>query len=159
MRAGRADRWEGDVYRMGDVVQRWNGKQSAPLCRDCLPEKAVHANNKDEDGVTQLCAAAGTYSVDNPCRDCPEDAELDAMYEDEDGRAKQLCATHARAAGTVRGADAVPRLPGGREDPSELQGRGRQDRAAVRHACACGRNVRQEAMMNCDLSPGVVKLD
>ena len=124
----------------------------------------MHANYKDENGVTQLCApharAAGTYSVDNLCRgDCPEDAKLDAMYEDEDGRAKQLCATHARAAGTVRGADAVPRLPGGREDPSELQGRGRQDGAAVRHACACGRNVRQEAMMNCDLSPGVVKSD
>ena len=60
----------------------------------------MHANYKDEDGVTQLCAAAGTYSVDNPCRDCPEDAKLDAMYEDEDGKAKQLCTTHARAAGT-----------------------------------------------------------
>ena len=100
------DRWEaecaeGDVCRMDDVVQRWNGKQSAPLCRDCLPEKTVHANYKDEDGVTQLCAAAGTYSVDNLCRgDCPEDAKLDAMYEDEDGKAKQLCTTHARAAGT-----------------------------------------------------------
>ena len=98
------DRRKGDVYRMGDVVQRWDGAASRTMCCACLPEKAVHAAYKDGNEVTQLCApharAAGTYSVDHPCRDCPEDAKVEAHYKDENGNAHQLCATHARAAGT-----------------------------------------------------------
>ena len=98
------DRRKGDVYRMGDVVQRWDGAASRTMCCACLPEKAVHAAYKDEDGIKQLCGpharAAGTYAVLNPCRDCPEDAKVEAHYKDENGNAHQLCATHARAAGT-----------------------------------------------------------
>ena len=36
-----ADRQKGDMYRMGDVVKRWDGGTSRTMCRDCLPEKAV----------------------------------------------------------------------------------------------------------------------
>ena len=99
-----ADRQKGDMYRMGDVVKRWDGGTSRTMCRDCLPEKAVQAEYKDEDGIKQLCGpharAAGTHAVHNPCRDCPEDAKLQAAYNDEDGKTNQLCATHARAVGS-----------------------------------------------------------
>ena len=100
-----ADRQKGDVYRMGGVVKCWDGRMSRTMCRYCLPEEAVQAVYKDEDGKTnQLCAtharAAGTYAVLNPCRDCPEDAKVQAMYKDEGGKSNQLCATHARAVGS-----------------------------------------------------------
>ena len=79
-----ADRQKGDIYRMGGAVKRWSGQASGPLCRDCLPENAVSAEYKDEDGIKQLCAtharAAGTYAVHNPCRDCPEDAKVQANF-------------------------------------------------------------------------------
>ena len=138
-----ADRQKGDVYRMGDVVKRWDGGTSRTMCRDCLPEKAVQASYKDEDGIKQLCGphsrAAGTYAVLNPCRDCPEDVKLQANYKDEDGKAMQLCATHARVAGTHTVRNPCRDCPGDAKLESAYKDEdGKADQLCATHARAVG---------------------
>ena len=52
-----ADRQKGDMYRMGDVVKRWDGGASRTMCRDCPEDAKLQASYKDEGGkANQLCA-------------------------------------------------------------------------------------------------------
>ena len=74
------------------------------LCILCPDGAKLHASQRDAQGYVRLCTACaksqGTYSTRSPCRDCANNAKLQAHYPDEHGNPRQLCATHAEAAGT-----------------------------------------------------------
>jgi len=72
-------------------------------CPDCPTGDEKQGNYPGRPGGKQLCGGcarvAGTFTVRNPCTKCPF-GTTEAHYTGEDGVPNQLCAQHAKDAGT-----------------------------------------------------------